>query len=151
MLAVLGAPAKSVVGEVGAFWGMYTGEKGATFLQGGTISGGSGTKTVADIKVLDAKTVSGTLLDKALWAEITINGVASDGVLLPGANVVSVQCSVTATVGKDVPSNTLPTATSPNGKKVYVEIGRWTKEGFFPSQRGSIQISFCPGGFTITR
>lgn len=150
ILAATGRPGDAAEKVTGSFWGLYV-KSGHTYLQGGTVSGGSGTKTIDDIKVLDGKTVAGTLVDKILWVSITVNGVASDGVLLPGANVTAAECSVTSTVGTQVPSNTLPTASSPSGKKVYVEIGRWTKEGFFPSKQGHIQVSFCPGSFTITR
>ena len=143
VLAVLGAPAKLPPAEVGAFWGMYVGEKGATYLQGGTVSGGRGNYTIADIKVLDGKTVSGSLVGKVLWVEIGFNGVTADGVLLPGGDVTSAKCSAQGTAGGSIPSNTLPTAKSPNGKKVFYEVGRWTTEGFLPAQRGHISVGFC--------
>jgi hypothetical protein len=148
VLAITGPP-KNVVGEVGAFWGMYV-EKGDTYLQGGTVFGGNGNKTVEDIKVLDRKTVAATLVGKKLWVEIGFNGVVADGVLLPGGDVTSAKCSAQSTAGKDLPPNTLPTAKSPNAKKVFYEVGRWTKDGFFPSRTGHISVGFCPGGYNIS-
>lgn len=150
VLAARLGPGKEEAAAVGAFWGLYV-DGGDTYLQGGTVSGGSGTKTIEDIKVLDGRTGSGSLEGKILWVAVTVNGVANDGVLLPGANVVSATCSATSTAGTEVPNNTLPTATSPNGKNVFVEVGRWNAEGFVPSQPGNIQITFCPGSFVILR
>lgn len=150
VLAITGAPSKSAPRVFGSFWGTYI-EKGDTYLQGGTVSAGSKTETIENIKVLDRNTRTGSLEGKILWMEATVNGVASEGVILPGANLTEAKCSTESTIGTKVPSNTLPTAKSANGKKVFVEIGRWTKNTFLPSRQGNIQINFCPGSFTIYR
>lgn len=146
VLAILGPPKNAIATTSGAFWGMYV-KKGDTYLQGGTAGG----KTIEDIKVMDGKTVSGTLVDKILWVEVTYNGVTADGVLLPGATVTGARCSAAGTSGKELPANTLPTASSASGKRAHIEIGRWTKAGFMPSGQGHIGLSFCPGNLSIHR
>ena len=118
-------------------------------MQGGTVYGGSGSFTIKDIKVMDSKTVSGTLVGKVLWVQVSVNGIAQDGVLLPGCNVTAATCSVTSTVGEKVPDNTLPTAKSPEGKKIHIEIGRWNDKNFSPSRQGNINVQFCPGSYSF--
>lgn len=143
------APADAVVVTSGAFYGQYVDtDSGDTYLQGGTVTGGTGTRTIDDIKVIDSGTGNPThAAGQHMYIEATGSGVTSDGVLLPGWNLSSASVDYGATV----PDNTLPTASSSSGKKCYVEIGVFTEDAFFPSLPGNISISFCPGSYTVSR
>lgn len=149
VLAILGAPADKVP-SFGAFYGIYV-KDGNTYLQGGGVKAGSVSKGIEDIKILEGKRVPSSLVGKILWLEAVVDGITQDKVLLPGLTLVSAKCSVQSTSGEKVPDDTLPTSSSPSGKKVFLEIGRWVESGFLPSRQGHIQISHCPGSYTITR
>lgn len=114
-------------------------------LQGGQVSGGSGNEVVADITLaaVGSEPADGT----KHWIEITGDGVTDSGVLLPGYDVTA----ATTGSGATLPANTLPTASAATGKKVYVLLGSWSDSVFTPSQGGNVTVSFCPGGYTITR
>jgi hypothetical protein len=149
VLAILGAPGK-IDPTSGAFWGLYTGEGNKTFLQGGTVSGGSGAKTIEDIAVVSGSIRPNSMDGKLLWVEITGTGLVVDDVLLPGFDITGANCSATSTTGDNLPDPTLPTKDSPRGR-ICVEIGRWTTDNFTPSQIGNIGIGFCPGNFNVSR
>lgn len=133
----------------GAFYGQYVNSTtGDTYLQGGTVTGGDGTETIDDIKIIDSGTGDPThAAGQHMYIEATGNGVVSDGVLLPGWNLTN----ATVGYGATVPDNTLPTASSSSGKKCYVDLGVFTAEAFFPAQVGNVQISFCPGNYSVSR
>lgn len=135
--------------EAGAFYGQYVEPtSGDTFLQGGTVSGGTGNKTKDDIKIIDSGTGDPVhAAGQHMYIEATGNGVTADGVLLPGWNL----STATIGYGATVPDNTLPTASSANSKKCYVDLGVFTADAFLPAQAGNVQISFCPGSYTVSR
>lgn len=132
----------------GAFYTIYVdSDSGDTKLQGGTVTGGSGTETIADIVIKSSG--SSTMAQTAgthMYIHASGSGVVEDDVLLPGWN----QSTATVSYGTTVPSNDLPTATSDSGD-VYVDLGVFTEDNFLPAKAGSINVAFCPGTFTITR
>jgi len=117
-----------------------------TYLQGGTVSGGSGSETAANILVINSSGPTQTA-GTHMYVEATGDGITSDGVLLPGWNITG------ATVGyaTTVPENTLPTATAATGKKCYVDLGVFTDDAFFPSGAGNIEITHCLGSYHVIR
>ncbi len=141
-------PANVIAVDYGAFYGLLD-VSGDTYLQGGTVTAGNNTITVDNIKVIDGTTgIEGTV-DHHLYLECTGNGVLEDDVLVPGWNLTAVvQPPVSAAT---VPDNTLPTAASATAKKVYISLGVYTTDGFAPARVGNIQISFCPGNYTVSR
>lgn len=132
----------------GSFFTIYVdSDSGDTKLQGGTVTGGSGTETIADIVIKSSG--SSTMAQTAgthMYIHASGSGVVEDDVLLPGWN----QSTATVSYGTTVPSNDLPTATSDSGD-VYVDLGVFTEDNFLPAKAGSINVAFCPGTFTITR
>ena len=131
----------------GAFFGMALDGDGNTLLQGGMVTAGSGSHAFLDIAVLEPGPSVGDLAGNFLWLEITGNGVVADGVLLPGFNLTTAATGI----GTAVPDNTLPTAAGASGKTCHVLLGQWSETTFHPSGVGNIQISFCPGSYTVTR
>jgi len=134
----------------GAFFTKYVDDAtGDTYLQGGNVKSGSGNFTIADKKVLDFTTGMGTLGGHVLVLEVDVDGYAPDGVLLAGLTATAADW--VSPDGTTSANDTLPTAASPSGKKVFIEIGRWADDDFFPANAGNIRISFCPGSYNITR
>jgi hypothetical protein len=134
--------------SAGSFYNVYvSADDGHTYLQGGTVTGGDGTDTIADIKVIDSGSGPVSAVGNHLYVEATGNGVVEDGVLLPGWDLTSASTGTAASV----PSDTLPTASSSSGKKCYVDLGVFTSDDFLPAAAGSIRISFCPGSYTVSR
>ncbi len=133
----------------GAFYGQYVNSTtGDTYLQGGTVSGGTGNTTISDIKIIDSGTGDPVhAAGQHMYIEATGKGVTADGVLLPGWNL----STATIGYGATVPDNTLPTASSSSSKKCYVDLGVFTADAFLPAQAGNVQISFCPGSYTVSR
>jgi hypothetical protein len=138
----------AVVVTDGAFYGLLD-VSGDTYLQGGTVTAGDGTITVPSIKVVDGDTGPEGTADHHLYLECTGDGVVEDDVLVPGWNISAVVDPPVS--GATVPDNTLPTAVSSTGKKVYISLGVFTSTGFAPARVGNIQISFCPGNYTVSR
>ena len=131
--------------SAGAFYTMIS-EGGDVYLQGGTVTGGSGTETAANIQVIDDGTptqIAGT----HMYVIATGDGVKSSDVLLPGWNLS------TASIGyaTSIPDNTLPTATSETGKLCHIDLGVFTATGFEPSGLGNIAIGFCLGSYSVAR
>lgn len=125
-------------------------ENEITYLQGGTVTGGSGTVTVAKIaltQLVGSEIEPVATAGHHLWLEITGNGYEEDGLLLPGFDVTA---AITAT-GAAVPANTLPVSGSVSAKKTHVSLGVFTESGFLPASVGNIQVSFCPGSYNTTR
>lgn len=139
----------------GAFYRTYVNGDGDTMLQGGVVKSGSGNFTIADLKVIDAGTgivdPSGASASAGdiLVLNVDVDGYVVDGVLLAGLTATGAAYITTST--STIPDDTLPTVSSHSGKEVYIEIGRWTADSFFPSNIGNIRISFCPGAYQITR
>ena len=135
--------------QTGAFYGLIVVE-GVTYLQGGTCTGGDGTKTFADIEVIAADGTPAKASGWVMYIEATGNGITANDVLLPGWNLTPASTSI-AYDASSVPSNTLPTGTSATGKKCYVRLGSFTDTGFSPDAIGNVQITFCPGAYNVTR
>lgn len=133
----------------GAFYNVYVATDGHTYLQGGTVTGGDGTKTFADIKVVDSGTGPVGGAGDHLYIEAVGDGVTSDGVLIPGWNLTP--GSTSTGTNSTVPSNTLPTAASPDGKNCYIDLGVFTDTEFLSASVGNIAIYFCIGGYTVLR
>lgn len=133
----------------GAFYSEYVDGSGDTYLQGGQVISGSGNFSIADIKVIDAGTGITESNGDLLVLEVTVDGYVVDGVLLAGLTATAA-AYVSPSVSS-LPGNTLPIIGSHTGRKVYVEIGRWAADNFYPASPGNIRISFCPGAYTITR
>lgn len=144
VLARRGGDDEAVAGSTGPFCKVFQ-EDGLWKLLGGTVTGGTGNQTAADIPV-------GTIGSEALqdgqhyWVKADVTAVTEDGVLLPGANLTS------ATVGNgtSLPANDIPTAASETGH-IYISLGSWSGDIFNPSGCGNIQISHCPGNLSYAR
>ena len=132
--------------SAGAFFTQYTDESGDTYLQGGTVSGGTGNISVADILICDHVTGWIGTAGQHLVQAFSGTGVIEDGVILPGFNVSAAPTPYPGTPG----STTLPTASDAGGDG-EISLGIFTAAGFNAANVGNIQISFCPGSFTITR
>lgn len=133
----------------GAFWTRYTDADGHTWLQGGQVKSGSGNFTIADKKVIDASTGPTEPAGDILVLEVTVTGYVVDGVLLAGLRATA--ADYVAPSVSTVDNDTLPTASDYTGKKVFIEIGRWTDTDFLPVAPGNIRIAFCPGSYQIHR
>lgn len=115
------------------------------YLQGGSVSAGTGNIDVPDLDIATAgsEPVDHTLL----WLECTGDGIVEDGVLLPGFDLTSVDYDD----GLALPSNTLPEADDEEDKVCHLLLGRWLNAAFIPSSPGNIQITACPGSYTASR
>lgn len=138
----------------GAFYKTYTiasedATNGDIYLQGGQVSAGTGTDAVADFLLYDASadTWAGTA-GQHLLLTITGDGEAADDVLMPVFNMTSVSAP-TPTTG--IGSNTLPEIGSLTGRVCLVSLGVFQSAGFLPASPGNIQVSFCFGGYTVSR
>jgi len=147
-----GDQSEGIIANYGAFYGMYVkvggADAGKTYLQGGTVSWGNGgsPESLDDYEVLDADGdpvhADGTVLYVKAECEATV----TDGIMLPGCKKSGGGASYTTTSGTD---HTF-TVTSKTGS-LYEEIGRWTSNGFLPSNLGNILASGCIGNFTLSR
>lgn len=130
----------------GAFFGKIS-EDGIMYLQGGSVTAGDGTESFDKIALTNA---AGDLLRTPgtyMWVNVTGSGIVADGVLLAGYNL----STATIAYGSSVPSNTLPLATSENGRKCYVNLGFFTATEFLPAGSGNVGISYCPGSYFVSR
>lgn len=141
-------------GGGGAFFTMRTVESeaadnGDIYLQGGQVTAGSGTETVAEFLLYDASldTWAGT---SGQHLVLTMSGTGSeaDDVLMPTFDLTSITGPAATT--PPIGDNTLPTVGSLPGT-CKVSLGIFTDAGFSPSLPGNIQASFCFGGFTVSR
>lgn len=145
---IYGGGGSSAPPPTGAFFGIVTGAvAGVKYLQGGTVTAGSGSDTAANIALTDSSGVPLQSAGTHMYVNVTGNGITSDGVLLPGFNLTSAAIGYASTV----PSNTLPLAAGATGKHCYIDLGVFTDTGFLPNAPGNIQISYCPGAYTVTR
>jgi hypothetical protein len=140
----------------GAFHGLkFT--PGKVIFQGGTVQGtspeGGQTVTIKDMEVVSSTIKPADMEGKVLWLEITFSAEVRNGTIIPGGKVTAARCDPKLTVGKEVPNSTYPTKDSPTGRKIYFEVGRWTKEGFAPSSSsgGNYLLTWCPGNFIVQR
>lgn len=128
----------------GAFFRVFQ-DSGDWMLQGGQVMGGAGNEVLGAITLatVGSEPADGT----NHWLEITGDGVTDSGILLAGFDITA----ATDGSGSAMPANTLPTASTATGRKVYVLLGTWEDEVFSPSQSGNVGVTFCPGGYTISR
>lgn len=133
-------------GVAGAFFTLLI-QDGDTYLQGGTVTGGTGVETAANIKVVDSSTGPTHAEGHHMWIEATGDGVTEDGVLLPGFNLTA----ATIGYGATVPNNTLPTAAAATGKKCHIDLGVFTETSFSPSGAGNVEVTHCPGSYHVSR
>jgi len=135
-------------GNAGAFFTIYVdSDSGDTKLQGGTVTGGDGTETIADITVIaDGATAPTHGAGTHMFIHASGNGVKEDGVLLPGWN----QSTAIVSYDTSVPPNDLPTVSSVSGD-VYVDLGVFNEDEFLPAKAGPIDVTFCLAAFTVSR
>lgn len=119
-------------------------DDGDWFLTGGQVSGGEGNETIADINL--GSVASPPSDGTHRWLSIGYTANVEDDVLLPGGEVTSASVSS----GSSIPSNTIPTVSSPSGT-IRVSLGSWSGGVFVPSGCGNIQIHHCPGSLTYSR
>lgn len=124
----------------GPFCKLYSDEN-KKMLSGGTVTGGSGNETVDDINL--GSVSSGKADGTHHWLKVNYTATADSGVLLPGGKVTS----VTDGSGASLPSNSIPTASSPSGT-LYISLGSWQDKTFRPAGCGNFQISHCPGSLS---
>lgn len=134
-------------GTAGAFLTIYVAADGHTYLQGGSVTGGTGVETAADIKIIDSGTGPTQTAGTHMYVIATGDGITADGVLLPGWNLTNASVGYASTV----PDNTLPTASSSTGKLCHIDLGVFTSTGFLPAGAGNIQISHCLGSYSVSR
>jgi len=134
-------------GTAGAFYTIAVADDGHTYLQGGTVTAGTGVETAANIKIIDSGTGITHTAGVHMYIILTVDGVTADGVLLPGLNSTSASIAYNATI----PDNTLPTAASASAKLCHIDLGVFTATGFQPSGVGNFQVSSCPGSYTVSR
>lgn len=115
------------------------------YIQGGQVTAGTYNTTVADatIGTVGAEPADGT----DVYLEVTGNGVVDSGVLLQGFTGTAASIASAASV----PANTLPAYDDSTGKKCHVLLGTWNGGSFAPSGPGHVNVSFCPGAYTVTR
>ena len=137
----------------GAFYRVYTvasedATNGDIMLQGGQVAAGSGNASVADFLLYDisATTWAGTA---GQFLQLTVNGDGSseDGILMPTFDLTSVTGPAAVA---SIAANTLPIVGTLGGV-CRISLGTFGDDSFAPALPGNINVSFCFGGFTITR
>jgi hypothetical protein len=113
-------------------------------LLGGTVTGGEGTETIADITIgtIGEEPADGTFY----WLSIDVTANEEDGVLLPGCEVTY----ATTGSGTTVPSNTIPEVGALSGQ-LYISLGEWMAGKFTPAGCGNLQVFHCPGTLSYSR
>ena len=138
----------------GAFYGTYTissedATNGDIYLRGGQVSAGTDSVLVDDFLLYDASAESWAGTDgQALAIRVNGNGEAVDGVLMPVFNLTTIDGPTALTT--PLPDHDLPTVADVAGECV-ISLGVFTNGGFSPALPGNIQVSFCFGGFNISR
>lgn len=138
----------------GAFYTIYTvvsedATNGDIMLTGGQVTAGSGTETVPAFVLYDASVpawagAAGDILQLAINGE----GEEVDDVLMPVFNQDTGGSDLTTV--SVIADNILPEVGALSGL-CNVNLGVFTATGFTPSNVGNIQVSFCYGGFTVSR
>jgi hypothetical protein len=144
--AVANGEASSFDAGAGAFYYKYDATPVATtyhYLQGGTVTGGTGTETLADLQL--AEDGSEPADGWVSYLTVTGDGVVEDEVMLPGFNITAV--SVTVTNAAALPDDEALSPDDYEGKKCYISLGTWTGGVFYPSDAGNIYVTHCLGGF----
>jgi hypothetical protein len=112
---------------------------GKWYLQDGSVSGGTGSESVAatDLELSDVGSEPAD--DEELWLKIQGTAVLTDGVLTSAFNVTGV--TVQTTGG----SNNVPTVSSTSGT-YYHKLGSWLGGTFRPTSGsgGNLRLEFCP-------
>ena len=142
---VVSLPTASESFEVtaGAFYTIYTDDSGDSYLQGGSVTGGNGgSESIADIKVMDASTGPVNAAGTVLYLKATCKATIADGIMLPGCELTG------ATTTTTLADNHQFTTTALTGD-LYLELGRWTEDNFYPSAPGNKTATGCIGNFTL--
>jgi hypothetical protein len=142
--------------ESGAFYGIYTvaseGEdNGDIMLQGGQVTAGTGSEMVPNIRLYDfsaSQWLGDWTTGEVLQLEITGEGDTADDVLMPVFNMDPAGYATSAVTA--IADDILPEVGALSGQ-CNVLLGQFTEAGFAPSNVGSVQVSFCFGGFTRSR
>ena len=129
-----------------------TGTATITFAATGTIradaasdsSGNGGSVSIDDVKVIDVGTGPVHAAGTVLYLKAECEATVSDGIMLPGCKLLA---DVTATTAGG--TNHTFTTTSATGY-LYLELGRWTDNGFYPAEAGNKMASGCIGNFTLS-
>lgn len=146
-------PGARAAAPTGAFYKIYTvvsgdATNGDIMLQGGQVAAGSGNATIADFLLYDisATTWAGTA---GQMLQLTVNGDGSseDGILMPTFDLTSTTGPAAVA---SIAANTLPIVGTLAGV-CRISLGTFGTESFNPALPGNINVSFCFGGFTITR
>lgn len=144
-------------GTEGAFFTMRTvtdavdpEDNGDIYLQGGMVSGGTGNVVIPEFKLYDASTttwVGSPSPGDTLIITASGTGQVTSGILDPIWNLDDADLTL-----DPIAPNTLPTASSAGtGKLCHILIGSYFEGGFSPSAPGNFNITFCWGGYTVTR
>lgn len=117
---------------------------GSWRLLGGTVTGGDGNETIAEINLgsVASPPADGTFH----WLRVSLRAEEEDGVLLPGGELTGARDGS----GRSLPSNSMPTVSSTNGV-IYISLGQWNNGIFEPAGCGNIQVRHCPGTISYTR
>lgn len=122
----------------GAFFRIFE-DGGDQWLQGGTVTGGTGSITVPNIDIT-------SLSDgHSVWLSCGWTRLVSDSVLMPGGSL----SSATASSGATIPASTLPTEAS-NGTAI-IPLASKLAGTIVPSAAGNILLYFPIYGFTWRR
>jgi hypothetical protein len=130
----------------GAFFGMYVRDGGGWNLVGGQVTGGSGTRTIEDQKIIAPNGQPEKSDGTHMILRISGQGYSADGVLLAGFTLQSASIMY----GSSVPSNTLPTYSNLSGT-VHESLGVFNDREFIPNRVGNVFVSFCPSSFSVYR
>jgi hypothetical protein len=124
-------------------------DAGDILLQGGQVTAGSGTETIANILLYDASLDTWTgEPDEYLEMAINGEGEVADDVLMPVFNLDTDGAETSAVAA--IADNILPEVGTLAGL-CNVMLGQFTASGFTPSGPGHIGVGFCFGGFNVTR
>ncbi len=142
----------------GAFYTIYTvssedATNGDIMLTGGQVAGGTGNTVIAPIVIFDQSAAAGAgawtgTPGQILQLEITGAGSEVDDVLMPTFDVDDPLSAPAAAAS--LSTNVLPEVGALTGT-CYVSLGVFSAAGFTPANVGNIQVSFCYGGFTVSR
>lgn len=130
----------------GAFFGMYVRDDGGWNLVGGQVTGGSGTRTIEDQKIITPNGQPEKSDGTHMILKISGEGYAANDVLLAGFTLQSASIMY----GSSVPNDTLPTYNSLSGT-THESLGVFNNREFIPSRAGNVRVTSCPNQFFITR
>lgn len=128
----------------GEFYQKAVDEELHWFVNGGTVTGGSGLLVLGET---DLGAVEPPLPEPTYaWLHVSIEGIVEDGLLFSGGNLLTAEVGT----GTSLPTIVLPTAAEPAGE-YYIILGlfgsgRWASYGC-----GNFQIFHCPGAISHRR